>query len=542
MKSTFALMAILLAAAVVRLVGLGDRTLQHVESYTPGLVYPAEFCDPCSRLTQIDNWRWAIQDVHGPAWYLWMLPYVQAAGTSLVAIRLPSAVLGVLAVWLTYLVGRRVFGVGAGLAGAALLALNAHHVYWSQTARMYSWACLLSLLSTYALLRVVDGGRWRIWLAVYLLGVFGGLSTIHYFWAVFVVQVGWVALSGRRVALLRWQLLAAIIASPLFTLIVYQARPSTLSGDAVYYLANYLIFGFAVAPNLDTGSDVVWQTVWAWGLPVLMLVMVKEGWRSLGRSRSLSEADVPAPPLWVAWLAAVVGLCVSLYAIPRAVAQFPHKEPLLYATLLAPWGFLAVMYLAGPLIGAVKSLRVPGWLGSGAALLGAVALVPPLLIAVVSLKAPLFAARGMTLFAPALLLLLGVALAGSFQINRWTGLTMSLVLLLAMGQSLAFVARDEGPTDYDGLASAVRAALEPGDVVAVRRHWVTTPLFYHLSPEEARYVAADSVPAAVSRMWFVRFDGIETETPANWIASKKLKVFGASAELYHREKALVSAE
>lgn len=63
--------------------------------------------------------------------------------------RIAMAILGVLAVWMTYLVGRRTHGTAVALIAAALLAFNSVHIAWSQVVRtdihasVFMMACLL---------------------------------------------------------------------------------------------------------------------------------------------------------------------------------------------------------------------------------------------------------------------------------------------------------------------------------------------------------------------------------------------------------------
>ena len=77
---------------------------------------------------------------------LWLtMPVI---GDSETALRLPSAVLGVLAVWLVYLIGKHLGGRETGLTAAALLAISPLHIWYSTEARMYALlaACGLAFL------------------------------------------------------------------------------------------------------------------------------------------------------------------------------------------------------------------------------------------------------------------------------------------------------------------------------------------------------------------------------------------------------------
>jgi mannosyltransferase len=79
-------------------------------------------------------------------------------------IRLPSAILGVAAIPLIYLVTKKLSGTLAALASAALLTFSATAVYYSQEARSYTLAIFLVLLSYQFFLRAVERDRRRDWL------------------------------------------------------------------------------------------------------------------------------------------------------------------------------------------------------------------------------------------------------------------------------------------------------------------------------------------------------------------------------------------
>lgn len=88
--------------------------------------------------------------------------------------RVAMALLGTLCVWLTYWLGKRLHGTAAGLAGAALLAVNALHIAWSQVIRTDIHASVFMLASILFSVRIAERGR----LSDYLLaGAFAGLAT-----------------------------------------------------------------------------------------------------------------------------------------------------------------------------------------------------------------------------------------------------------------------------------------------------------------------------------------------------------------------------
>lgn len=121
-------------------------------------------------------------------------------GTSEVWLRLPAALFGIGAVWLLYLVGRRLFGLTVGLVATTLLALTPLHIYYSQELRFYSLATFAILATVYAFTLATEGKDRRLW------SLFSAVATValysHYYALLVLVALGlWLSLF-RRDALL----------------------------------------------------------------------------------------------------------------------------------------------------------------------------------------------------------------------------------------------------------------------------------------------------------------------------------------------------
>src|SRR5271156_5740022 len=71
-------------------------------------------------------------------------------------VRSLSVLFSVASIPVIYLLGRRLFDLRVGLVAAALLALNAYHVQYSQDARSYSLMVFLCLLSSLYFLKCLD--------------------------------------------------------------------------------------------------------------------------------------------------------------------------------------------------------------------------------------------------------------------------------------------------------------------------------------------------------------------------------------------------
>ena len=527
------LLLILLLGAWVRIDELEERSFSHVESYFPGIEYPDHVSDPTSRLDFWSNLVWALNDVHCPLWYVLMHPYVQLFGTSLFVIRLQAVIFGVLSIALMYTLGTLVKDRLTGVVAAAFLAFNGHHLFWSQTARFYAMACLLSLLSTWLLLQSVKTSTKSRWpLALYLGITYAGLATLHYFWAVFVTQVLWALLmtlakekpSG---SLLRWQMLLFIAASPLITLVVYQARPMFLGDRTLIAVKGYLTFGFLFEPNPIDVSSPEWLIWLSAILPWLALLLLGAGVFARKTEVSATLVNEPrAPTLAVLGIATVASCVVILFAIDAAGAVFPHKATLLRLTVLLPLAAFAfawsVRFFAGRRTNRFLWMRrVSLRLEHDRLLVFLMATVPVLLIAALSQLVPFFAPRAMLLFTPFLLILLAYGISFVTTEKRKASVVAAGVLLVLLGIDHAASVRSSlsfpGPADYKTAALGLLDELEESDWIFLRRHWVTTPIFYYLQGEEDRFIPDDYAGALRrrpdARVWVIRPDYLPMPGP-----------------------------
>jgi hypothetical protein len=140
---------------------------------------------------------------HPPLHTLLLGVWLRVAGESDFVVRYLSVLCGVLAVALTYALGKR-FDERAGLIGAGLIAIAPLAVYYSQETRGYMLLTALILIATLAALRLLNGDRRkRVWLA-YCAALALALYT-HYFaafaWA--ALNIGYVALDFRSLFRLR---------------------------------------------------------------------------------------------------------------------------------------------------------------------------------------------------------------------------------------------------------------------------------------------------------------------------------------------------
>ena len=143
---SLALLAIVLIGLFLRLYHLGTQSIWVDEVFSLKM---SEF----DLLGLVG--RTALYDNSPPLYYIPLHYMILIFGTSEFAIRLLSALFGVLAIPVIYLVGRQLFDKEAGLMAALILAFSSFNVQYSQEARMYTLMVLLALLSMYFFLRVL---------------------------------------------------------------------------------------------------------------------------------------------------------------------------------------------------------------------------------------------------------------------------------------------------------------------------------------------------------------------------------------------------
>lgn len=119
-------------------------------------------------------------------------------GNSPELLRLPSLVIGVGLVPLTFYFGSLTFSRTVGLLGAAFIALSPFEIFYSTEARPYATLAFLSVLSLVFLVRACESGRdWSMWWLATACA--SALAMYTHYTGVFVLAAGfaWAAVSCR---------------------------------------------------------------------------------------------------------------------------------------------------------------------------------------------------------------------------------------------------------------------------------------------------------------------------------------------------------
>lgn len=103
--------------------------------------------------------KYAVADFHPPAWFAILWSWGKVFGYSEIAVRLPSVLFGVLTIYITYLIGKKLVSQNLGLMAALLLSVNPLHIYYSQEARMYAGAAFAVAINVYLLTKIIKGEK-----------------------------------------------------------------------------------------------------------------------------------------------------------------------------------------------------------------------------------------------------------------------------------------------------------------------------------------------------------------------------------------------
>jgi len=564
---------LVIVGAYLRFSGLDQRTVTHIEMFVPGIHLPPEISGPGERLTLAKTVTSTLSsDTHPIGYFVLMWAWTKCFGTSVTSIRIPSTLFAIASIplifWLGVLVRKK---TAAGVA-AILLTFNAHHIFWSQAARMFTLECFLGLLATVLLLLIAREERasWPLGF-LYVLVLLMGVATHVFFWAILGTHMLWTFLNAwsQRQPLpgsARLQIFALVLGSPLLAFAAYQsANPlAVLSSNILIYAREFVQFAFlfplhgfssGVFPNVAHVSlvDDPHLSIARWLFFLLSLILLGLGVASIRKSEEKLFGDASGPSS-KAWLfAAVLGTLAILAFILMAKAFVkPQPLPTLRGTeilIVLPFAF------AGLAIALQKTwVRFSDWLhpllGSRfltgeQALVLAIALIPFAAMAVMAPLKPMFNARGILFLTPYPLLILawGIARAGR---NRFTAAFLLIVLSVAHYQGWKqYNQMQVARADYKGFAAALAPHIEKSDLVFLPPGWTSTPIFYYFNPSWNwnRFIGLNYEAACRqdprARIWALVFYNYDDEYPkameealSNYTAVQNIEAPGGRAVLY----------
>ena len=335
---------IILALALVTRLAVIQQPLWYDEAYTAMLI----------QLPIHDMWSAIVGDVHPPTWYL-IERVFSVLGTSEVVLRLPSLLLGLLAIYLTWHIARHL-GDLAGLVAAGIMAVAPFPVYYSVEARMYSLLMCATLVAVIGALE-----RKPLLLSLGTMLVLMSHNTA----AVYMPVIGLIA--WNRMGFRRATLWIAIGMIPWLLWLPTLLNQASVIGSLGYWTEN--ITGNKVIWLLTQMNDQVFPAfIPAWVIPVnvvitsiLVIFPVAEAIRTRnGAARVLA---------CIAFIPGIIGIIISLAWQPVMIARamsgaFPFWVMLISWWITSPrkWS-MSQCALAGMTSGLVlmTTIILPRW-------------------------------------------------------------------------------------------------------------------------------------------------------------------------------------
>lgn len=540
------LATVFVVGLVLRLHGLGERMLSHPENFAPGLTMPEWVSFPPPRMDFSSVLRGMMIDGHPPTYFVALLTWTKAFGASLSSLRLPSALLGALSILIVFRVALREGRPVAALLAATLLALNGHHLYWSQLARMYVPVAFLALLSTLYLLRLHERASRGNQVGYFATTVLALWTQLYAWPLVFAQIIATSLLAVRRrhhPVALRAQVLAVVAGLPIVQLAIYQNPPTRWQESASEYWGFGHLF-YSAAPFFgDRPEPIV-------GLPWLIaggIVLIVLGART-ARTPELADTEVkrapPARPLERVVALAATAVLASFAAFTSGMPGLTNAA--LWCLVLLP---IPVVLVLPRLERAADSIATdpPSWLARWAPdlpLSFVLAVLPVLCMVGVSLVRGAFVARGTVVFLPFLAIAVAQGLDSLLRGRmRAAGvLVLALVLAVHISSVKYFQSARSSPRDYRGLADQIDAELRQDDLVLVKDDFGHPPLIYYLRHAADQLVHEHYTQALANakrnaRIWTVQFEDFNVpdamqKAVADLEELARIETYGCSAVLY----------
>jgi uncharacterized membrane protein len=321
-------------AAGLRFATLGAQSYHHDEIVTVNRVLPLGFGHAMDAVRSSES--------APPLYYALAWLWTQLFGAAEFGLRSLSALAGVATVPVAYLLGAELRGRRAGIAAAALIAVNPMLLWYSQEGRAYALFALFCAASALYFVRALDRGRSRdftVW------GVVSGLALATHYFAVFPVAVEAVWLlwrRGRRAA--RGLGIVALAAALLAPLAIHQMSAGHAEWIAGHALSHRLWETGATFLVGETG-DIIARPEVPWAALAPFVLVIASLALALARG-AREERRAAAVPLI---------LSAATVAIPVALAiVLPDKDYVLARNLMPAVVPLLVGVAIGVTLGAAR--------------------------------------------------------------------------------------------------------------------------------------------------------------------------------------------
>jgi len=196
--TTLLVAALTLLAAALRLGNSAGQSLRLDEAFSVRWAsWPLTPVLQAGKVIRPSLFQATASDVHPPGYLLLLHVWMQAFGTSVTALRLPSEVAGTLAVPALYLLASSLYGRAVGLFAVLLGALSPFWIWHAQEARMYPFLLLFTILGTYGFVQALEYRRRWGWVVLFLASV-GAIYAQYFAFLVLLTQALFLLLYRRH--------------------------------------------------------------------------------------------------------------------------------------------------------------------------------------------------------------------------------------------------------------------------------------------------------------------------------------------------------
>jgi mannosyltransferase len=267
---------------------------------------------------------------NGPLYTLGLAGWIKLLGASEVAVRLPAAIAGTLAIPAMYGLGRTLRGPRLGLIAAALLTVSPYAHWYAQDAKMYSLLVLLTIVTTWLLVAAVRRGG-PLWVAYGVvaattLGVHATFLLVlaaHALIAIVIWRAGYGVRPERRQARLV-AFLVGLAALPLLVwgvIFAIQNGPTWQVKATPWAILQRMLVEFSVTHHANSSTQ-LWGALLYAALAALGVILT---WKGNGVSPSPSaQGAIPLPRLSLLVIGAITvvpGLLFILLSLRRAIFE-----------------------------------------------------------------------------------------------------------------------------------------------------------------------------------------------------------------------------
>lgn len=202
---------LLLSGALLRIFQLGSRPMWYDEAIAALVSRAGVKAIVHSMVAPVAG---ASSNVHPPFYFSTLWAWMELFGESPLAVRSLSVVCSMVVMIFLWDFAKSLFGRRAALFVLALYAFSPFQVHYGQEARMYVMLSMFLLIATWAMWKLMDGGKWYFWIVL-------GFSSALAMYTQVLASVYLTCLYLVPVLMRRWDRIKEPIFAGIFALVLY---------------------------------------------------------------------------------------------------------------------------------------------------------------------------------------------------------------------------------------------------------------------------------------------------------------------------------